>query len=161
MPHIIYPLVWNPRQVGVNHNVWYPRRVSTTLAVLRTHEIPEQGGGNPIASSPPVELLGSPYYKGVPLPRIPSVHKLGTKSRIAQRSEHATVDPRGTYSHAGRSTSEPRRQYSRSSGTAQHASTTKIPRNRAVLDAARCTNGIPRQSNARRVTLKLQAPVKQ
>ena len=23
-----------------------------------------------------VELLGSPYYKGVPLPRIPSVHKL-------------------------------------------------------------------------------------
>ena len=110
---------------------------------------------------PAVELLGSPYYKGVALPRIPSVHKLGTKSRIAQRSEHATVDPRGTYSHAGRSTSEPRRQYSRSSGTAQHASTTKIPRNRAVLDAARCTNGILRQSNARRVTLKSQAPVKQ
>ena len=108
-----------------------------------------------------VELLGSPYYKGVPLPRIPSVHKLGTKSRIAQRSEHATVDPRGTYSHAGRSTSEPRRQYSRSRGTAQHASTTKIPRNRAVLSAARCTNGILRQSNARRVTLKSQAPVKQ
>ena len=42
---------------------------------------------------PIVELLGSPYYKGVPLPRIPSVHKLGTKSRIAQRPEHATVDP--------------------------------------------------------------------
>merc|ERR1711966_243830 len=38
-----------------------------------------------------VELPGSPYYKRVPLPRIPSVHKLGTKSRIAQRSEHATV----------------------------------------------------------------------
>ena len=109
----------------------------------------------------PVELLGSPYYKGVPVPRIRSVHKLGTKSRIAQRSEHATVDPQGTYSHAGRSTSEPRRQYSRSRGTAQHASTTKIPRNRAVLSAARCTNGIIRQSNARRVTLKSQAPVKQ
>jgi len=108
-----------------------------------------------------VELLGSPYYKGVPLPRIPSVHKLGTKSRIAQRSEHATVDPRGTYSHAGQSTSESRRQYSRSCGTAQHASTTKIPRNRAVLSTARCTNGILRQSNARRVTLKSQAPVKQ
>ena len=91
-----------------------------------------------------VELLGSPYYKGVPLPRIPSVHKLGTKSRIAQRSEHATVDPQGTYSHAGQSTFESRRQYSRSCGTAQHASTTKIPRNRAVLDAARCTNGILR-----------------
>jgi len=108
-----------------------------------------------------VELLGSPYYKGVPLPRIPSVHKLGMKSRIAQRSEHASVGPRGTYSHAGQSTTEPRRQYSRSVGTAQYASTIRIPRRRAVLDPARCTNGISRQSNARRVTLKLQAPVKQ
>jgi len=89
-----------------------------------------------------VELLGSPYYKGVPLPRIPSIHKLGTKSRIAQRTEHATVGQRGTYSHAGQSTTKPRRQYSKPGGIAQHASTIRIPRNRAVIDAARHINGI-------------------
>ena len=105
-----------------------------------------------------VELLGSPYYKVVPLPRIPSVRKPGIKSRIAQRSKHASVGPRGTYSHAGQSTTEPRRQYSRSVGTAQYASTIRIPRSRAVLDAARRTNGISRQSNARRVHLQLRAP---
>ena len=139
MPHIIYPLVWNPRQVGLNHNVWYPRRVSTTLAVLRTHEIPEQGGGNHIASSPPVELLGSPYYKGVPLPipRIPSVRKLGMKSRIAQRTEHTSVGSRGMHSHADQSTTEPQRQYNISVETAQYASTIWIPRSRAVLHRLR------------------------
>ena len=87
-----------------------------------------------------VELLGGPYYKGVPLPRIPSIHKLGMKSRIAQRSEHASVRPRGTYSHTGQSANEPRRQYSRSVGTAQYASTIQILRNRAVLDNTRHTN---------------------
>ena len=35
-----------------------------------------------------VELLGSPYYKGVPLPRIPSVRKPGMKSRIAEHSQN-------------------------------------------------------------------------
>ena len=104
-----------------------------------------------------VELLGSPYYKGVPLPRIPSIHKLGTKSRIAQRTEHATVGRRGTYSHAGQSTTKPRRQYSKPDGIAQHASKTRIPRNRAVIDTARHPNGISR----RRVNLQLRAPVKQ
>ena len=84
-----------------------------------------------------VELLGSLYYKGVPLPRIPSVHKLGMKSRITQRSEHASVGPRGTYSNAGQSTAEPWRQYSRSVGTAQYAPMIRIPRNRAILDAVR------------------------
>ena len=107
-----------------------------------------------------VELLGSPYYKGVPLPRIPSVHKLGMKSRVAQLSAHAAVGPRGTYSHAGQSTTKPRRQYSRSVGTAQYASTIWIPRSRAVLDPVGHTNGISRRSNARRVTLQLRAPVK-
>ena len=100
-----------------------------------------------------VELLGSPYYKGVPIPRIPSVRKLGMKSRIAQWSEHASVRSQGTYSHAGQSTTEPRKQCSRSVGTAQYASTIRIPRSRAVLDPARHTNGISRWSNARRVTL--------
>ena len=104
-----------------------------------------------------VELLGSPYYKGVPIPRIPSVHKLGTKSRIAQRTEHTTVGPIGTYSHAGQSTTKPRRQYSKPDRIAQNASKTRIPRNRAVLDAARHPNGISR----RRVNLQLRAPVKQ
>ena len=84
-----------------------------------------------------VELLGSPYYKGVTLPRIPSVHELGTKSRITQRTEHTTVGPRGTYSHEGQSTTESRRQYCKPGGIAQHASNIRIPRNRAVLDAAR------------------------
>ena len=108
-----------------------------------------------------VELLGSPYYKGVPLPRIPRVYELGIKSRIAQRSEHASVGPPGTYSHAGQSTTEHRRQFSRSAGTAQYASTIRIPRSRAVLDPARHTKGISRRSNARRVTPQLRAPAKQ
>ena len=89
-----------------------------------------------------VELLGSPYYKGVPFPRIPSIHKLSTKSRIAQRTENATVGRRGTYSHADQSTIKPRRQYSKPDGTAQHASETRIPRNRAVLAADWHPNGI-------------------
>ena len=48
-----------------------------------------------------VELLDNPYYKGVlPLPRIPSLRKPGRKSRIlAQRTEHASVGPRGMPSH--------------------------------------------------------------
>ena len=33
-----------------------------------------------------VELIGSPCYKSAPLPRIPITRKLGTISRIAQRS---------------------------------------------------------------------------
>ena len=108
-----------------------------------------------------VELLGSPCYKGVPLPRISSVRKLGMKSCIAQRSEHASVGPQGMYSHAGQPITEPLRQYSRSVGTAQYASTIGIPRSRAVLDPAWHTNRVSRRSNARRVTLQLRAPVKQ
>ena len=104
-----------------------------------------------------VELLGSPYHKGVPLPRIPSVAYVGTKSRIAQRTEHATVGRRGTYSHAGQSTLKPRRQYSEPDGVVQHASKTQVTRNRAVIDTARHPNGISR----RRVNLQLRAPVKQ
>ena len=107
-----------------------------------------------------VELLGSPYYKGVPLPRIPSVHKLGMKSRIAQRSEHAAVGPQGTHSHVGQPTTEPQRQFSKSVGTAQYASTIRNPRSQAIIDAARHTNGISRRSNTRRVTLQLRAPDK-
>ena len=106
------------------------------------------------ASRAGVELLRSPNYKGVPLPRTPSVRKPGMKSRIAQRSEHASVGPRGTYSHAGQSTTEPRRQYSRSVGTAQYAYTIWILRSRAVLDPARRANGISRRSNTRRVILQ-------
>ena len=96
--------------------------------------------------SPSPRKLGSPYYKGIPLPRISSVRKLVMRSRIAQRSEHASVWPRGTYSHAGQSTTEPRRQYSRSVGTAQYAFMIWIPRSWAVLDPARRTDGISRQS---------------
>ena len=44
-----------------------------------------------------VEILDSPYYKGVPLPRIPNIRELGKSSRIAQRSEHAAVKPHGQY----------------------------------------------------------------
>ena len=104
-----------------------------------------------------VELLGSSYYKGVPFPRIPSIHKLGTKSRIVQRTEHATVGRSGTYSHAGQSTIKPRRQYSKPDGMVQHASKTQVTRNWAVIDAARYPNGISR----RRANLQLRAPVKQ
>ena len=101
------------------------------------------------------------YYKGVLLPRIPSVRKPGMKSRISQRSEHASFGPRGTYSHAGQSTTELQRQYSRSVGTAQYAFTIGIPRSQAVLDPVRHTTGIYKGSNARRSTLQLRAPVKQ
>ena len=44
-----------------------------------------------------VEILGSPYYKRVPLPRIPSIRKLDKSSCIAQWSEHMTVQPNGQY----------------------------------------------------------------
>ena len=40
----------------------------------------------------PVNIMGSPYYKGVALPRITIIHRLGKSSRIAQWSEHATVE---------------------------------------------------------------------
>ena len=106
------------------------------LEALTRHQGVEVVGARAVAGVP-VELLGSPYYKGVPLPRIPSVHKLGTKSRIAQRTEHATVGRRGTYSHAGQSTVKPRRQYSKPDGMVQHASKTQVTRNWAVIDTAR------------------------
>ena len=103
------------------------------------------------------------YYKRVSFPRIPSVRVPGMKSGIAQWTEHASVGPRGIYSHAGQSTTEPRRQYSRSVGTAQYASMIRIPRSWEVLGYARHTNGISGRSNARarRVTLQLRDPVKQ
>ena len=44
-----------------------------------------------------IEILGSQYYKGVPLPRIPSNCKLGKSSRIAQRSVHTTIQTHRQY----------------------------------------------------------------
>ena len=38
-----------------------------------------------------VEILGSPYYKGVSLPRIPSVCKPGMKSRMRQYSKQTLI----------------------------------------------------------------------
>ena len=58
-----------------------------------------------------VELLRSPYYKGVPLLRIPSVCKLGMKSRIAKQTVHLSVEPQGMYSYAGPTDARPQRQY--------------------------------------------------
>ena len=96
-----------------------------------------------------VELLGSPYYKGVPLPRIPSIRKLGTNSRIAQRSEYTSVEPDG--------------QFRRSVGTAQYAATNRKPRNRTVLRYARHSTGIIRSGTCttRRGARLSRAPAKQ
>ena len=53
-----------------------------------------------------VELLGSPYYKEVPLPRIPSVHKLSryevphsptVRTRVCWTTRY--VFPRGPINH--------------------------------------------------------------
>ena len=55
-----------------------------------------------------VEILGSPYYKGVPLPRIPITHKLDTSSRIAL---YISVGPQGTHSHVTQLYIGPRRQH--------------------------------------------------
>ena len=40
-----------------------------------------------------IKTLGSTYYKGVPLPRIPQDRKLGKKSYISQKVNCATVQP--------------------------------------------------------------------
>ena len=84
-----------------------------------------------------VELLGSLYYNGVPLPRIPSTLKQGTSSCIAQRSVYSSVGPHGAYSLASQSSTGPQRQYRRSVGTAQYAATIQNPINRAVLSRIR------------------------
>ena len=96
-----------------------------------------------------VELLGSPYYKGVPLPQIPSIRKLGTNSRIAQRSEYASVEPDG--------------QFRRSVGTAQYAATNRKPRSRTVLRYARHSTGIIRSGTCttRRGARLSRAPARQ
>ena len=101
------------------------------------------------------------YYGRVTLPRIPSVPKLGMKSRIAQRLVYASVGSQGTHSHATQSSVGPRRQYKRSVGTAQYSGIIQYPRNQTVLRYTRGVNGDARRSNVRRVTVQLRAPVKQ
>ena len=86
------------------------------------------------------ELLGSPYYKEVPVSRILSVRKPGMKSRIAQQTVHPSVGPQGAYSYVGLSDTWPRREYSRFIGTAQYAYTNQISRSRTVLGCARSAN---------------------
>ena len=44
-----------------------------------------------------VETLGSTYYKGVPLPRIPQDRKLGKESYVSKQVNYATVQSRGQY----------------------------------------------------------------
>ena len=75
-----------------------------------------------------VETLGSLYYKQVPLPRIQEIRKLGNKSymkqqekRAPQRTDSATVHPRG--------------QYHRSVGSTEYAAKNQLLRTRAVLTA--------------------------
>ena len=60
------------------------RRYMCIIRTVKTsrHDPHNGNGGH-------VELLGSPYYKGVPLPRIPSVSKPGMKSPIAKQTEPA------------------------------------------------------------------------
>ena len=78
---------------SVSQRSWLPS------LLLRPHGSPVDASARGVVFHPAlapfpvgnIELLGSPYYKGVPLPRIPSVRKPGMKSRIAQRSEHASV----------------------------------------------------------------------
>ena len=80
------------------------------------------------------------YYKEVLLPKIPSDHKLGTKSCLAGWSEQTSVGSGGTYSHTAKSSAQPRRQYKISVGTTQYAGSIQYPRNRAVMRYARCAN---------------------
>ena len=110
-----------------------------------------------------VELLGSPYYKGVPLPRIPSSRKQGMKSRIAQRTEYPSV---GTHEQSRRSVK-----------VAQLATTIRRTRNRTIAGITERSQLMTGRSNCqlnravgsvdhirsstRRCTRALRAPVKQ
>ena len=94
---------------------YYMHMESSPRTLLRAHKPSSRQGC--------VEILGSPYYKGVPLPRIPSNRKLGKSSRIAQRSVYTTFWSCG--------------QYSISIGTAQFATKIQPSRRRAVLRCVR------------------------
>ena len=118
-----YPSKAHTGAIHTHVRPYYMHMSNSPRTLLRAHKPSSRRGC--------VELLGSPYYKGVPLPRIPSIRKLGTSSRLAQRSQHATVQPRG--------------QYSSSVGTAQLAATIRQTRNRAVLECARNPAGITRR----------------
>ena len=100
-----------------------------------------------------VELLGSSYYNRVPLPRIPVICKLGTSSRISQRSEYQPVGPYGMYFPVAQPSTihwaSHVVQEIRWNGTICTAMIWK-PRNRVVLGCARRPNRIMRIT--RRVT---------
>ena len=132
-----YPSKAHSGAIHTHVRPYYLHMGNSPRTLLRAHKPSSRRGC--------VELLGSPYYKGVPLPRIPSIRKLGTSSRIAQRSQYASVQPRG--------------QCSSSVGTAQLAATIRRTRSRAVTSCARSPAGITRRGalTTRRVTRSLRA----
>ena len=136
-----YPSKAHSGAIHTHVRPYYMHMNNSPRTLLRAHKPSSRRGC--------VELLGSPYYKGVPLPRIPSIRKLGTSSRLAQRSHHATVQPRG--------------QCSSSVGTAQLAATIRQTRNQAVLECAWNPAGITRSCTlmARRGTRILRAHASQ
>ena len=88
---------------------------------------------NPSSLRGCVELLGSPYYKGVPLSRIPSARKPGMKSHIAQQTEYPSV---GTHE-----------QFRRSVGVAQLATAIRRTRNRTIAAIAQRSQLMTSRSN--------------
>ena len=128
-----YPSKAHTGAIHTHVRPYYMHMSNSPRTLLRAHKPSSRRGC--------VELLGSPYYKGVPLPRIPSTRKLGTSSCIAQRSVNTYVEPPGQFRRAVR--------------MAQLATKIQPSRNRAVLGCARSHAGI-----RARVTRKLCAPAK-
>ena len=102
-----------------------------------------------------VELLGSPYYKGVPLPRIPNVtREPGIRSRVTQRTLHPSVGTRDQLRRSKQAS-----QYvtvNRNSNRSRYATEKHNGQLKRAVGPVGSVRG-----NTRRVTVQLRTSVKQ